>query len=464
MERTVGFLDIFNRRSVYLAVLALIAVFPSVNPLKLTGPVAIVFLGVFLFVTALAFSDTEDKKFLFKLFVIALVLRIGLCLTLRHLAFFKSGHGFFLGADDYGYSLNALDIVRHWKITGQIPEDGSLMWMPYAGDLNYTYFLSHIYYYIEENTLIPLFMNCTLGALVIFIIYAIADNICGRKIARLAAIFTAFWPSIFLWSTQNLREPMTIFFIAAFVWAFVNMLSKFRISYIAVIVCSFLFFKTMRPIILIFLILSVTLTLIALLRPRRLLKIFAIVLVVTLCFPSSYLKSRFLNFFHNALPRVEEAELMDAPTSRISIIESINYARHVRTWSADTAFLKDYEITSFAMFLLFVPLSLPFALFAPFPWQMFKLSQIVAVFEMSFWYLLVPFTLMGVIKAFRYKQKRKEVVFIFVFVCTVIGILTLIEGNIGTLFRHRSFMWPYLLIFTAVGLNSRAKKDDKSIS
>jgi hypothetical protein len=363
------------------------------------------------------------------------------------LAYWKRGHGFFLGADDYGFSFNAARIVELWKETGQIPKEGTLEWMPYAGELNYTYFLSFIYFFIENNPLIPLFINSVAGSFTVFFIYSIAKQIFGYKVARLSAIFSAFWPSLFFWSTQNLKEPITIFLISVSIWSIIRMKNKFQFTYMITCLPSLFLLYKIRSSIFYFLLLSVFISFLPSLLSRLsrtfLMKI--LLLIIFLFLFGKNLKELLINKLGLGI------HLRGDNSS--SIFNMLTTVRYNKTISADSAFLANFKITNVFTFFQFLPLGLLYVLFSPFPWQITKPAQILAGIEMVLWYLLVPFTVKGLKFTLQDKVKSKQSLSIVIFIFIFIFILAVSEGNVGTLFRHRTLIWPFCLIFTAAGIN-----------
>jgi len=433
-----------------LIMIGIIAGFLSIlNPFGLNVPLIIVSLGISIFIITIFIYESQDSHFLFRLLISALLARLFICLLLHLLGRFKYGHGFFLGADDYGYSLNASQIVSVWKETGHLPKPNSLPWMPAAGNLNYTYFLSVLYFFIEENPLIPLFINSIAGTFTIFFIYSIANQFFDYKVAQLSAIFVAFWPSLFLWSTQNLKEPLTVLFISIAMWSVIKLINNFRFTYLILGIISFFIIYTLRISAALFLFISflISFLLFSLLssRPRAL-------LVILLLFIFLFLyKGNWFNLKEMLSQKIEQ--YFFSPSLE-DIFIRMNYLRQVRMLGARTSFLQHIDISKPLNFFLFFPLGLSYALFSPFPWQIHSLNEIVSITEIFLWYLLTPFTFIGVKIALRNITKRRQVLFIFIFIILMLILLAVVEGNVGTLFRHRAFIWPFLLIFSAIGVNS----------
>jgi hypothetical protein len=94
-----------------------------------------------------------------------------------------------------------------------------------------------------------------------------------------------------------------------------------------------------------------------------------------------------------------------------------------------------------------------YAVFAPFPWQIGSVMQIMAAPETIVFYILFPVTLRGIF--FAYKKRFNQSILLLSIIGGILIFLALVEGNSGTLFRHRFVAFNLLFIFTAIGLSLR---------
>ena len=132
-----------------------------------------------------------------------------------------------------------------------------------------------------------------------------------------------------------------------------------------------------------------------------------------------------------------------------SIFEFLDYHRMARSFGR-LQFLKNTDISNFGNAFVFAPLGLLYAVFAPFPWQLGSFMQVMAVPETLVFYILFPATLRGVV--FVYKKRFNQSALLLFAVAGILIFLALVEGNSGTLFRHRFIAFNLLFIFTAIGL------------
>ena len=61
-------------------------------------------------------------------------------------------------------------------------------------------------------------LNVCLSTLTIALVYAIADRWRGRGVARTASVLVALWPTLVLWGSTGLREPLSIALTLLFPW------------------------------------------------------------------------------------------------------------------------------------------------------------------------------------------------------------------------------------------------------
>lgn len=406
-------------------------------PASIVVPLAIVLAGLIFGIGFIFYIEPEKPATLVKIFTAGFALRLIICIVLAFASYAKRGHVFFLGADDYGFSLNASRILEAWKDTGYIPAAKSLTWMLVAGDLNYSYLLSYFYYFIGEYHFMPLFINCSLGALSTILIYLLAKKIYSYKVAISSAFLFAFWPSIVLWSTQNLKESLTVFMIlAAFLCVKELRQSYLKFGYWILLLSSLALIFKMRISIFLFLFLSTVPSLFLFSGKKRLLLGFFIFCIICL-------------FFINNWFGIQTLLVRRLSLNLSSILVTLQHHHAAKTLSAESAFLSGIDISKPLNFISYLPLFLLYVLFSPFPWSVLKLSQSLAGLEMLLWYFLIIFALKGLFLTLRYRLRDSLV---FLFFSLLVLFASFGEGNIGTLFRHRVLTWPCWFMLISAGI------------
>lgn len=427
-----------NKDNIIIIFLGIIAgLFLFFVPSALFFPLIVVSIAYPVGILWIYAKEKETPGILVKIFSIGFILRLTICILLAYLSYVKNGHVFFLGADTYGYSFNANRIIAAWKESGYVPPSNSLLWMLQAGDLNYYYFIAYLYYFFGENPFLLLFTNCSVGALTIIIIYFLAREIFNNKVAIFSALFYCFWPSTFLWSTQNLKEAFTVFLITLILLNIIRLSKRITsiASWIAILVSFFILFK-IRSTIAVLLSIATFFSLFFLtkikFRYALLVFLISIILFTQNIFGVNLFFSKFVGL-----------------NSISSIFQAMSHAHHVRTVNAESAFLVNTDISTPFKFFFYLPSFIFYIFFAPFPWEAPKLSQLFSVFEMFIWLILIIFAGKGIILSLRYRISRAYLLVLFLFLGTI---LLFFEGNVGTLFRHRAITWPFWHIFISAGL------------
>ncbi|MDD4979766.1 MAG: hypothetical protein PHC54_00640 [Candidatus Omnitrophica bacterium] len=92
-----------------------------------------------------------------------------------------------------------------------------------------------------------------------------------------------------------------------------------------------------------------------------------------------------------------------------------------------------------------------YVLFSPFFWSVNSVSQLMIYPQAVFWWGIMPCIIYGMIWSIKFK--RKETVFIILFIGIFYSVLALTEGNVGALLRHKDWVTPFCLMFAAIGIS-----------
>ena len=359
--------------------------------------------------------------------------------------------------DGLGYSINGWWIAQRWLV-GIFPSSGEVVTT--TGTIGpYDFWNAAVYYITGRSPLSILFINCLAGALTIIFVYLITSQLFNKKAARIASFLTAIWPSTFLWSTQNLKEPIVTLCVIVIIWAFVSMRNN-RLGFLGLLLTfgAFIPLYNFRNIWAYMLVVAVALSLLLPnLKPIRWL---IVILLISLA--GSAVINAIESFGIVRLVRMYLLKDITLLTSDISIFEEIEYLRNVRTMASRSAFMRGAELSSLKGCLTFLPIGLFYTFFAPFPWQMGTTMQLFAFPESIAWYCMVPFLVRGMRLSF-VKQWRQISVMIF-FAGIVSVLLALIEGNVGTIFRHRCVLWPIIFIFASLGITKWRQDSKKRVN
>jgi len=117
---------------------------------------------------------------------------------------------------------------------------------------------------------------------------------------------------------------------------------------------------------------------------------------------------------------------------------------------AGSAITTEIDTSTLGGALTYLPLGLVYFLFAPFPWAIDSVLQLVTLPETLLWYALVPFTLIGLRRGLR--AEHASALLIVGVLAISVSSYALVEGTFGTAYRHRSQFLPLFFVFAAQGL------------
>lgn len=394
----------------------------------------------------LTISRPEDYKFLFKVFVTGITCRLLIALLFYILSLAKGGDGFLIMDDGIDASYNALEIVKIWQ-NGIIPDEAILKSAcPSTRIGPYHFWNAFIYYFTGWNPLAMFFINCFVGALSVVLVYMIAKEIFNKKVGMVSSAIYLFWPSTFLWSTMNSKEPLTIFFVFLAMWFFINLKRKFSMKYLISTTLSVLFLTKLRGVVSVSLFFAILLSFIFQRRIDKKNLNISIMRFIAIAIITIFVSVALIDF----QLFVSSGKLFGLSLPGNNIFEVIDYAHNVRTLDASSAFFAGVDISTPLRTVVFLPFGLFFVFFAPFPSQITSRLQLIAAPEMAIWYMFLPFIFYGILLAAKYRWRDSSVMILFIL--SMCLILALCEGNVGTMFRHRAFIIPFCLIFAIAGL------------
>jgi hypothetical protein len=100
--------------------------------------------------------------------------------------------------------------------------------------------------------------------------------------------------------------------------------------------------------------------------------------------------------------------------------------------------------------LEYLPFGIAFALFAPFPGSGTRAQDLLPIPEMLVWYVLL---VAATIALWRWRRRWRVLAPIVLFVSGTVLIFALAEGNVGTLYRHRAMIIPFVVLLGVASLS-----------
>ncbi|PIQ82852.1 MAG: hypothetical protein COV76_01690 [Candidatus Omnitrophica bacterium CG11_big_fil_rev_8_21_14_0_20_64_10] len=395
-----------------------------------------------------------------KLFGAALGLRVlasllFYCTGSRHWISGPAGefqNGGFLVGDGYVYAHNGYWLAENWR-RGIFPDAAMLRDFSMSkAATSFDWWNGWLTYLGGYHPLNLFFVNCLFGAWSALLSYWLARRFLPERQARWTALLTAFWPSLFLWSTQNLKEPVSLFLVLAGIccfllargrnrwWGwplgalFMGLLQQFNMFIGPLLLFSFGCYLFLR----------------LLLKSRTALAISGV-----LCLSALLLWSNGpVQSVAAGVGRQLDRWLFGRPAAELAVnpdqlAERIEYLRRVRMMEAETPFLEAYRIDSWRKVLGFLPMGLLSALILPAPWLARSARELAGSLEMLLWYPMLFFLFRGF---WRSCNGPPRLILIPITSAVFLTMIALLEGNVGTLFRHRSALWPLLFFLVMIGL------------
>ena len=420
--------------------------------------------GVFLGWISSRFVPLPQRRYLFRLFVVAYLSRVILCYFLYFLSCFTDRPGTFLGADDHVYLHDGLGVARMLdagvkiNLTSRNPEiyystrDGAF---GYIMNLPFTLWNVYLFQWFGKHPLSVLVVNCLIGALTLFPLFSLGNDLFSPKAGKISATLGAFYPSAFLWSTQDLKDPLVSLATIGIIFSFVRFRKTNHFGYLIPFVMSIHMLSILRPpfhwlflgvIFVVWLLLDFKWWATFLLLP--------IIAIVFLTTPQALIKDKntlLRDFFLKSPEIVTESDAEMKNEKPMTGIGFLNKLRNDR--SVGTTLLPDAELNDWGTILFLSPLLLFLTLTAPYPWQAVKPMIAFASIEMIMWYFLIPATLWGV--GYGLKKRFQLSCYLLLSILLYGVFISIVQSNVGLLVRFRSVIFLFLFVFTGAGMAYR---------
>lgn len=320
----------------------------------------------------------------------------------------------------------------------------------------YTYIVGILYMYVYYATpanllqmskpeagaiaiMAPKLMNCFIGAIGVVPFYALGRELSGVRAGRLVALAGAFWPSMLLWSVLNLKDVMVVVLIAAIMFLALRFGKKPGLLVAGGLLVAFALMENLRLYIFYAFGWLVPLAFFVLNRApwkRRLatgLALWSAVLVimVTMNAGNQWLGLRYLT--DKRMEALDSSRSFGAGVAETGIELSDRISRYEGGWAVQ---------------MRNIPIVLPYVLWAPFPWQATRLRDFAAMPETLAWYAVQVLVVVALVYG---RTRWREFFLPVVYAGGLILVFSVIEGNVGTIYRHRAMLFPAAFPLAAMG-------------
>ena len=379
-----------------------------------------------------AYKRDIDGTFLLRLFVAGLICRIAIGLAI----FAFRGQDFF-GGDAITYDFFGNAQLLGWGgdkyyagIANQFVRSGE------GSGWGMVYLVAAVYGIVGRNMLAIQMMNAVFGAATAVVIYLCAFQVFkNSRVARIAGIAVAFYPSLVLWSAQGLKDGPTVLCLAVAILATLKLGEKLTIKYIVVLLLALLSIIALR--FYVFYMISVAIAGSFIIGMQQ---------VTATSFARQFTAVVLLGV---ALTYIGVTRSATAQFERYGSLERLQRSRQDQAVRGDSGFGRDVDVSTTTGAISTMPLGVVYLLFAPFPWQITSLRQSITLPEMIIWWASFPLLVLGLWFTIKYRLRMASPILIFTVMLTLA--YSVFQGNVGTAYRQRAQVLVFYFIFVAVG-------------
>jgi len=381
-------------------------------------------------------SDPAEAAFLARTYTATILLRYGLAIALNI------------------FAANSTFAAAFWGDSGTYDSGGHQLALMWSGELTTTtytslsvsgygwaYFVGAVYFVFGRNQLLVQMLNGLIGGLTVIVIYGIAAKLFDRAAARWAALLMSFFPQMVFWSTGIYKDPAILLCIALAMYAVLRLRERLSAPMVILFVSAEIILITLRFYVAYFVLFAALATFVFAQRRGALRMIFTYGLLVAALF--------------SALDVAVKRETLERQASYLTL-ERLQTTREDQAQWGRSGFGQEYDVSTPTGALTALPMGLLYLLFAPFPWAVSGLRQLLAVPETLVWYALMPAFVRGIHLAV--KTQLRAVLPIVVFAVSLTAAYALMQGNVGTAYRQRTQVTMFFFIFMGVGLVERRRQ------
>lgn len=409
-----------------------------------------------LFCTALAsvagfyaYKREVDGSFLLRLFVAALLARmiVGTAIFIFRAQDFFGGDA--LTYDYYGFAqLAGWGGDKYWQsIANHFVRSGDSSGFGSGSGWGMVYLVAIVYGIIGRNLLAIQLMNSVFGAATAVLIYLCAHHVFKNlRVARVASIFVAFYPSLVLWSAQGLKDGPIVFFLALAILCTLKLGERMSLKYIVTLVVALLALIALR--FYIFYMICVAIG-------------GAFVIGMQQITATSFVRQfSAIILLGLALTYIGVTRSASVQLERYGDLALLQRSRKSLSREAESGFGQDVDVSTTSGALSTIPVGVLYLLFAPFPWQITSLRQSLTLPEMLIWWASFPLLVLGLWFTIKYRLRIISPILIFTVMLTLA--YSVFQGNVGTAYRQRAQLLVFYFIFVAVGfVLVKEKREDK---
>src|SRR6266705_2212170 len=218
-------------------------------------------------------------------------------------------------------------------------------------------------------------------------------------VARYAALMTAFFPSMIIWSSMLLKDSIVIFLFCVTVFFSLKLQMENKIRHAVPALTAMVLIFPIRGYVFYFALLAVV--------ASYLMSRYGGVTVAALAARLGGLCLIGILLFAMGFDDIAKQQV------NANLLEQVQISRVDMARRADSGFDASANVSTLSGALSFLPRGVMYLLFAPFPWEGGGLRKMLAAPEMLVWYALFPFCVMGMLYTARMLFRRALIIFLF---------------------------------------------------
>lgn len=375
---------------------------------------------------------TDEKEFVTAIFLVALALRMAFGVLIHAYELRE-----FFGGDALTYDSHGMQLVDYW--TGRIAElRGAIKYQdnPASGSAwGMNYLTGFIYLLLGRNIFAAQSFCAVIGAATAPMVYFCSKKIYNnRRVARIAAIAIAVFPSFVIWSGQLLKDGLIIFLLVLAITMVIQLQEKFSYIALATLIFSLGGILSLRFYIFYMVLIAVVGSFVIGLSNSNRSILRNTVVMVLLGFSLTY-----LGIGRNAADEYRVFGNLDRVQSSRSDLARV----------ADSGFGTETDVSTTEGAISAIPTGFKYLMFAPFPWEAANLRQAITIPEVLAWWATIPFLILGLIYTIRNKLRSAFPILIFSLLLTLA--YSIFQGNVGTAYRQRTQIQVFLFILIGAG-------------
>ncbi len=411
-------------------------------------------------------SPGPDRASLLRLLGLALALRLAVAMAL-YVGSVAIGHGGFTSGDDGAYFMVSASIAA--SLHGDANAPYTLAdWRTNQLFGTFVYMESALFFVFGPRLLLADAANAFIGALAVLFVWDLTRRVFDRPSAYTAAILVSFAPLLVELSSVNLKDALAILVALLGFWLLVRSQTDVRSwqMSVAAYVPLIPLYSIRRYVAAGLAIVFALGTIVSAGRMRRwhgaalAAGLSTAFLVAVIAVAGPLVRGRVLAELE--MVRVEMATGRTAipgqPTEAVPSPDLVPVGdTFIRVGRPTT----DPDAVVLLRTLAYLPRGLTYAIFAPFPWSARTLSDIASVPDVLLWYVvLVALTY----TVWTHRAQWRVLGPMALFIGGMVLLFALTEGNVGTLYRHRTAaVFPIGAILASPGLVAFAGRIQRAV-